>query len=393
MPTNSHLKIPDYKSLIRQLLSTPSISCTAAAIDQGNLQVITLLADWFESLGFHCEIQMLDEKKNKANLIATIGSGNNGLVLAGHTDTVPYDENRWQVEPFGLTEKDNRFYGLGSCDMKSFFAVIIEALKSVDLKQLQQPLIILATADEETSMSGAKAIANHAEKFGLNNARYAVVGEPTNMQPVHMHKGMMMESIQLLGQAGHSSNPALGNNALEATHKVIAELLCWREELQNKYNNPLFEVPVPTMNLGHIHGGDNPNRICGSCELQIDIRPLPGMKITELRAEMQQRLQRVLQDSGIQIKTTALFDGVDAMETDKNSELVKLAEKMTKSESQVVAFSTEAPFYNAIGLQTIIMGPGSIKQAHQPDEYIETKTLQPAVAIIRQLITHCCQSK
>ena len=174
-------------------------------------------------------------------------------------------------------------------------------------------------------------------------------------------------------------------------HKVISELLNWREELQSKYNNLLFEVPVPTMNLGHIHGGDNPNRICGSCELQIDIRPLPGMKITDLRAEMQQRLKQVLQGSGIQFKTEALFDGVDAMETDKNSELVRLAEKMTKSESQVVAFSTEAPFYNALGLQTIVMGPGSIRQAHQPDEYIEMKTLQPAAAIIRQLIAHCCQ--
>ena len=385
-----HQEIPDIKWLINQLLSTPSISCTSADIDQGNLQVINLLADWFENLGFKCEIQTLEHDKNKANLIATLGSGDNGLVLAGHTDTVPYDESRWQVEPFGMTEKDDRFYGLGSCDMKSFFAVILEALKTIDLKNIKQPLIILATADEETSMSGAKAIAKHADKLGVNNARYAVIGEPTNMQPVRMHKGMMMESIQLIGQAGHSSNPALGNNALEAMHKVIGELLSWRDELQSKYHNPLFEVPVPTMNLGHIHGGDNPNRICGSCELQIDIRPLPGMRISDLRAEMQQRLNHVLQETGIRFKTIPLFDGVDAMETDKNAELVKLAEKMTNTESQVVAFGTEAPYYDEIGLQTIVMGPGSIRQAHQPDEYIEMKMLDPAVDIIRRLITHYC---
>ncbi len=399
MSTNKHVKIPELKSLIKQLLSTPSISCTSADIDQGNLHVINLLANWFESLGFHCEIQRLDKDgnidKNKANLIATLGSGNNGLVLAGHTDTVPFDENRWQVDAFNLTEKDNRFYGLGSCDMKSFFAVIIEALKninaeSIDLNHIKQPLIILATADEETSMSGAKAIAKHADRFGLNNARYAVIGEPTNMFPVRMHKGMMMEAIQLTGSAGHSSDPALGNNALEAMHKVITELLSWRGELQSKYKNPLFEVPVPTMNFGHIHGGDNPNRICGSCELQIDIRPLPGMEITDLRTEMQQRLKQVLQGSGIQLKTIPLTDGFDAMETDKNSDLVKLAEKMTQSESQVVAFGTEAPFYNGIGLETIVMGPGSIQQAHQPDEYIETKMLNPAVDVIRRLIEHYC---
>ena len=388
-------KIPALKLLINQLLSTPSISCTSPEIDQGNLQVINLLADWFETMGFDCQIQSIEHLKNKANLIATLGKGNNGLVLAGHTDTVPFDENRWQVDPFKLTEKDNRFYGLGSCDMKSFFAVIIEALKnlnaeSIDLKNIKQPLIILATADEETSMSGAKAIAKHAGRLGVNKARYAVIGEPTNMQPVRMHKGMMMEAIQLTGHAGHSSNPALGNNALEAMNKVITDLLIWRNELQDKYKNPLFEVPVPTMNLGHIHGGDNPNRICGSCELQLDIRPLPGMKVTDLRHEMQQRLKHVLHNTGIQLKTVPLFDGVDAMETDKNSELVKLAEKMTHTEAQAVAFATEAPYYKAMGLETIVMGPGSIQQAHQPDEYIETKMLNPAVDIIRQLIKHYC---
>lgn len=384
------VELPDISSLIKQLLSIPSISCTSDDIDQGNLHVIQLLADWFGSLGFSCEIQIVDQDRDKANLIATLGSGNNGLVLAGHTDTVPYDENRWQVEPFGLTEKENRFYGLGSCDMKSFFAVIIEAIKSLDTEKIQQPLIVLATADEETSMDGAKAIARQASQFGINNARYAVVGEPTNMKPIRMHKGMMMEAIQLTGQAGHSSNPALGNNALEAMHKVISELMLWRDELQSKYHNPMFEVPVPTMNFGHIHGGDNPNRICGSCELQIDIRPLPGMKIEDLRQEMQQRLKNVLHETGIQFKTVALFDGVNATETDKQSDLVKIAEKMTDTESQAVAFGTEAPYYNELGLETIVMGPGSIRQAHQPDEYIEMKALNPAVDIIRRLIVHYC---
>lgn len=386
MPQN----LPDIKHLIDQLLSIPSISCTSPDIDQGNRGVIELLARWFEELGFKCEIQHLEHHENKANLVATLGTGNNGLVLAGHTDTVPCDENRWQFSPFKLTEKDNRYYGLGSCDMKSFFAVIIEAIKLIDTSQIKQPLIILATADEETSMSGAKAIAKHAGRLGINNARYAIIGEPTDMRPVRMHKGMMMEAVQLTGQAGHSSNPALGKNALEAMHKVITELQVWRNELQSKYKNALFEVPVPTMNLGHIHGGDNPNRICGYCELQLDIRPLPGMMVSDLRHEMQQRLQHVLQDSGIQYKHVPLFDGIDAVETDANADLVKLTEEMTQSGSRAVAFATEAPFYKTLGLETIIMGPGSIKQAHQPDEYIEIKVLQPAVDIIQRLIKHYC---
>jgi len=392
MYKNNSVNLPDIKYLISALLSTPSVSCTSEDIDQGNRHVIDLLANWFDGLGFSCEIQGIEgnTQGNKANLIATLGSGNNGLVLAGHTDTVPYDEDRWQVDPFALTERDDRFYGLGSCDMKSFFAVIIEALKDIELDKIKQPLIILATADEETSMSGAKAIAKSASTLGINNARFAVIGEPTDMKPIRMHKGMMMEAIQLTGQAGHSSNPALGNNALEAMHKVISELMSWRDELQSKYHNPMFEVPVPTMNFGHIHGGDNPNRICGSCELQIDIRPLPGMRIDDLRREMQSRLKNVLHETGIQFKTVPLFDGVEAVETDSQSEIVQLAEKMTKTEAGAVAFGTEAPYYNALGLDSIVMGPGSINQAHQPDEYIETRSLNPAVNIIRQLIVHHC---
>ena len=383
--------IPPVKTLIQQLLSTPSVSCTNKAIDQGNLAVITRLADWFESMGFHCVIQHVDEAAGKANLIATAGSGDNGLVLAGHTDTVPFDEGRWQVDPFGLTERDDRLYGLGSCDMKSFFAIILEALKGIDVSVLQQPLIIIATADEETSMAGAKAVAREASKFGIRNARFAIVGEPTDMRPVRMHKGIMMESIQLTGQAGHSSDPALGNSALEAMHGVISELMRWREELQDRYHNPMFEVPVPTMNFGHIHGGDNPNRICGHCELQIDIRPLPGMKLDDLRAEMHKRLQGVLRDTGITMQTTGVFDGIEAVETSSESELVKLAERMTNSEAKAVAFGTEAPFYNSMGMDSIVMGPGSIDQAHQPDEYIEMASIDPAVGMLRQFIAHYCR--
>lgn len=391
MSLKANTTVPGIKDLIDSLLSTPSISCTNGDIDQSNIPVIELLADLLETMGFRCEIQHIDDNPGKANLVATIGSGNNGLVLAGHTDTVPLDEALWSIDPFSATERDDRLYGLGSCDMKSFFAIIIEALKTIDLDKLKQPIIILATADEETSMSGAKAIARHADRLGINNARYAIIGEPTDMRPVRMHKGMLMEAIRLTGQAGHSSNPAHGNNALEAMHTVISELMRWRDELQSKYHNPLFEVPVPTMNFGHIHGGDNPNRICGSCELQIDIRPLPGMDIIELREEMRARLKDVLRKTGIKIETVALTDGFDAMDTHEDSDIVRLAEQMTDSESQIVAFGTEAPHYNGIGLETIVMGPGSIKQAHQPDEYIEMSSLNPAVDIIRRIIkNYCC---
>ena len=378
--------IPDIKTLIQQLIAMPSVSCTNSDIDQSNMDVINHLANLFESLGFNIEIQPVDTKGGKANLIATIGSGDNGLVLAGHTDTVPFNESQWHSSPFTLTEKNNKLYGLGTSDMKSFFAFIVEAIRDIDLKTLKQPLIILATADEETSMAGAKAITQNS----INGARHAVIGEPTNMNPVRMHKGMMMESIQLTGLSGHSSNPAHGVNALEAMHEVMSDLLIWREELQTQYKNPLFSVPVPTMNFGHIHGGDNPNRICGDCELQIDLRPLPGMSVVDLRHELQQRLSKTLTNKNIQLKTVSLFDGVDAMETDANAEIVKVVEKLTGTTTEAVAFGTEAPYYNAMGLDTIILGPGNIAQAHQPNEYLELKNITPYATMIKKLIQQFC---
>jgi len=378
--------IPDIKTLIHQLISIPSVSCTNASIDQSNIKVINHLAGLFETLGFTIEIQPVDTEANKANLIATIGTGDNGLVLAGHTDTVPFNESQWNSDPFSLIEKNNKLYGLGTSDMKSFFAFILEAIRDIDLKALKQPLIILATADEETSMAGAKAIA----KNNINGARHAVIGEPTNMKPIRMHKGMMMESIQLTGLSGHSSNPAHGHNALEAMHEVMSNLMRWREELQNRYKNPLFAVPVPTMNFGHIHGGDNPNRICGDCELQIDLRPLPGMPIIDLRHELHQRLSDTLHGHKIKLKTVPLFDGVDAMETDANAEIVKAVEKLTNTTTEAVAFSTEAPYYNAMGIETVILGPGNIAQAHQPDEYIDLVNITPFTQTLKQLIQQFC---
>jgi acetylornithine deacetylase len=380
------IKAPKLEELMQQLIALPSISCTNPVLDQGNRNVINTLANWLENIGFSTEIQPLNSDGSKANLIATTGQGNYGLVLAGHTDTVPFDENRWDSDPFKLTKADNRFYGLGTADMKSFFALIIEAVRDLDLSSLKQPLIILATADEETSMSGAKAL--NASHF--SGGRFALIGEPTGLKPVRMHKGMMMEAIKLTGLSGHSSNPALGNSALEAMHRVITELLKWRDELQAAYNNPLFEIPVPTMNLGHIHGGDNPNRICGHCELQIDIRPLPGMSLVDLRHELEQRLQKTLAGTMVSYETLALFDGVAAVETPADSKLVKAVEKLTGSPAEAVAFSTEAPFYNELGMDSVVLGPGHINQAHQPNEYLATSQIKPAVKLIQDLVKQFC---
>ena len=380
------LALPPLVTLLDQLVSSPSVSCTSTEIDQSNLAVIHLLAEWLERIGFSAEILPLPNQPNKANLIATMGSGPGGLVLAGHTDTVPFDGQLWSCNPLGLTEKDNRLYGLGTSDMKGFFPIVIEAAKKYLNTPLKQPLIVLATADEESSMAGAKALVG----LGRPLARYAVIGEPTGLRPIRLHKGMMMEAIRIKGESGHSSNPGLGHNALEAMHDVLGEVIQFQQQLKQQYRNSDFDIAFPTLNLGCIHGGDNPNRICGHCELQIDIRPIPGMDLDLVREALAKNVQPLALKHQVKISVDSLFDGIPAHETAASAGLVKQLEIITGHAASSVNFATEAPFLSQMGMETVVLGPGDIDQAHQPDEYLSINRIQPTIDLLEKLIKIYC---
>ena len=382
MPNSEKLIIQQ----LRQLVATPSVSSTDPHWDQGNRAVIDLLAGWLADLGFRTEIQPVSADGSKANLIATLGSGPGGLVLAGHTDTVPFDEGRWQSDPLGLSERDQRLYGLGSTDMKGFFPLAIAAASAFRDTPLKHPLIVLATADEESSMNGARALV----EAGRPKARAAIIGEPTSLVPVRMHKGIMMEAVQITGRAGHSSNPALGNSALEGMHTVMGDLMTYREGLRERYSNDFFDVAWPTLNLGCIHGGDSPNRICGQAELHFDLRMTPAGDNDAVREEIAQRLSRIARERSLDITMRSLVNDISPFEQAADSELVHLAERLTGHRAEAAAFATEAPFLQALGMETIVMGPGSIDRAHQPDEYLELDQIQPCIALLQQCIRHYC---
>lgn len=377
---------PDLMEMLGRLIAAPSVSSVTPAHDQSNAGVIALLAAWAAGLGFRVEVGEVPGHPGKQNLVATLGRGPGGLVLAGHTDTVPYDEGRWRHDPFRLTEDSGRLYGLGTSDMKAFFALALEAARGLLDRPFTQPLVLLATADEESSMCGAIALAQAGRPLG----RYAVIGEPTGLAPVRMHKGIMMEAVRLIGRSGHSSDPALGNSALEGMHAVLGALLEWRSELQGRHRDAAFAVPVPTLNLGHVHGGDNPNRICGDCELHLDLRPLPGMHLDELRAELRARVARVAAERGLAWETRPLFPGIEAVETPAASAIVRAAEELTGHRAGAVAFGTEAPYLKALGMDTVILGPGDIAQAHQPDEYLALERIPRTVELLQALIGRFC---
>jgi len=378
------MSLPSLKDQFAALIAAPSVSCTQPDLDQSNRAVIDLLATWLGDLGFSCEIQQVTP--GKFNLLASFGSGPGGLVLAGHSDTVPYDPQLWKSDPLTLTEDGDRWIGLGVCDMKGFFPLIIEAVLPLLDQPFRQPLLILATCDEESSMSGARALAEAGRPLG----RAAVIGEPTGLKPIRLHKGVMMERIDILGRSGHSSDPSLGHSALEAMHDVMGAMKDLRRQWQREYNNAQFTVPQPTMNFGCIHGGDNPNRICGQCALEFDLRPLPGMDPQVLRAAIRSKLAPLAEQHQVRIDYAPLFPEVPPFEQSADGELVQLAERLTGHAAAAVAFGTEAPYLQRLGCETIVLGPGDIACAHQPGEYLELSRLAPTVRLLRELIQHYC---
>jgi len=377
--------LPSTREMIAELIATPSVSCVHADLDMSNRGVIDKIAEWSESLGFEVEIQAVDERKS--NLIARAGYGSDGLVLSGHTDTVPCDPTLWSSDPFSAHETDDRIYGLGSCDMKSFLALALNASSGFDLANLKRPLTLVATADEETTMSGARLIAENGRKLG----RFCVIGEPTGLSPVRQHKGGLTMSVEYIGQSGHASDPSLGNNALEGMHHFMTLLFAYRERIELQYNDPAFTIPTPTMNLGHIHGGDNANRICGACTLLIDIRFLPSMTFASLQADLEQMAAEVATTRGLEVLTQTFGQG-RAMDTDEASEIAQYLTYLTGKKAASVAFGTEAPYYNAMQTETIVIGPGSINQAHQPDEFLPIAQIDPTIQLLEGLIDRFCVS-
>ncbi len=235
-------------------------------------------------------------------------------------------------------------------------------------------------------MKGARSLLN----TGKPKARAAIIGEPTSLVPIRMHKGISMFSIKVTGSTGHSSDPTLGNNALEGMHRAIAQTLKLRDKLKTRYGNSSFDVPSPTLNLGSIHGGDNPNRICGEVEMLFDLRITPDCDFAEIKKELRDSLQGISDELNLAIHLRELMPPVPPFEQERQSALVKMAEKLTNHSASSVNFATEAPFIKSLGMDTVILGPGSIERAHQPNEYLEMDQIKPYLDILQAFIVGYC---
>ncbi|QCI16889.1 acetylornithine deacetylase [Buchnera aphidicola (Aphis helianthi)] len=377
-------KIPSFIQMYESFIKIPTISSEKKTIDQSNKVLIDLLANYFSELNFLIQIINIPNT-NKFNMLSSLGIGNGGLLFSGHTDTVDFDENAWTKDPFKLTKKDDKLYGLGVVDMKGFFAFLLDVISSINIKKLKKPIYILATANEETDMSGARYFSQSTNI----KPDCIIIGEPTSLKLIKAHKGHISYKIDIIGNTGHSSNPSNGINSIEIAYEVIKNLIDLKKYLQQNYSHQDFSISYPTMNLGSINGGNAINRICSLCSITFEIRPIPKLNLKTLEILLKEKLKKINKKWPNRIFLKNLFFSVPAYEISKKHKIVQKIENFCKIESTTANYCTEAPFLNKIA-PTLILGPGSIDQAHYPDEYLHCSFIEPTKNILKQLIIKFC---
>jgi acetylornithine deacetylase len=342
-----------------------------------NLALIEFVRSYLDGLGVASEL-VFDETGNKANLYAKLGPvGIGGIMLSGHTDVVPVDGQDWHSDPFTLLAMDGRLFGRGTADMKSFIAVVLALLPGLASRPLRIPLHLAFSYDEEVGCRGARrliaAIADRPDR-----PRLCIVGEPTLMQPVTGHKGKRSFRCRVHGFECHSALAHLGVNAIEAAAELVALLKAMARRRRDAGPfDPDYTPPYTTIQTGVIHGGTALNIVPKDCSFDFEFRLLPGEDpeagIGELRAFAENRLlpemQAIRAEAAIEFDELSAFPGLD---TADDAEITRLVAALTGANATAkVSFGTEGGLFQQAGIPTIVCGPGSIEQAHKPDEFID----------------------
>lgn len=356
-----------------------------------NREIISDLAARCEHLGLCARLlPYMDERGvKKFNLIAVSPRATKDdelieLALVGHTDTVPYDP-AW-AEATTLTEREGKLYGRGACDTKGFIAAALTAIEQTDLATLTKPLALIFTADEEIGCLGAKRLADaHALR-----ARYAIVGEPTSLQPMRAGKGYCLAEVHIGGREGHSAYPALGASAIFRAARLINRIEQLAERLKAE-PHAAFDPPHTTINVGLINGGTAKNIIAGECRFTLEWRPVPGQAaehVVELIKSEVEHLRAEDADFEGEINVIRLDE---ASETRADSALVRELESLSSQSAGTVAFGTEAPQLTEMGAEAVVFGPGSIRVAHRTGEFVPVSELEDCVAILKRAIQKFCR--
>jgi acetylornithine deacetylase len=355
-----------------------------------NLQLIAFVRDELARLGVASRLTY-NADKTKANLFATLGEGKPaGIILSGHTDTVPWDGQDWTDEPLGATVKDGRLYGRGSADMKSFIAIALA--HAGDFLESDAPFAVhLAFSyDEEVGCFGVRHLIADMRDAGVAPLA-CIIGEPTSMVPAIAHKGVYRYKCCVRGKEAHSSLTPQSVNAIEMAARVVGKLRDMAERFERdepRYAG--FDVPFSTASVGQFHGGIADNVVPRDAEFRYEFRDLPTadvgamqQTVVEHARSLEPAMQAVAPEAGFRFETICEIPSFLGSDSDP---ITRLAQRLSgEQRTTLVAFGTEAGIFKNSGIPTVVCGPGSINQAHQPDEYVSLEQLARCEAFVRGL--------
>ena len=372
------------KAILADLIAFPTVSADT------NLPLIAYCEDILVAAGARVERQY-DTTGLKANLWATFGpEGDGGTILSGHTDVVPVEGQPWTTEPFRMTEKDGRLYGRGACDMKGFVACVLGSLPR--FASVRSPVHVALTYDEEVSCLGAVELARHLSGTGVRPA-VALIGEPTDMAVIEGHKGCYEYSVRFRGKEGHGSRPELGVNAGVYAARYVAKLADLGAGFRNRTTHVAgFEPPFPTVNVGRFLAGTATNVIPGEATIDWEMRPIEDADARWLLAELDAYVTGILEpemksvDPEAGIERIVVGEFPPFLPSDPNPARDLLLSLTGSNTAGLVSYCTEAGAFAGIGVSSVICGPGSILQAHKPDEFVEISQLENCVALLERLV-------
>ncbi|QIM56552.1 MULTISPECIES: acetylornithine deacetylase [Pseudomonas] len=357
---------------------------------ESNLQLIAFVRDYLASHGVASEL-IYNEARTKANLFASIGPVEvPGIVLSGHTDVVPVDGQPWSVPPFELTERDGRLFGRGTADMKGYIACVLALVPALVAATLRRPVHIALSYDEEVGCLGVRSLLSVLAQRPVK-PMLCIIGEPTELKPVLGHKGKLAMRCDVHGAACHSAYAPHGVNAIEHAAELIGELGRIGQRLRDK-QDARFDPPFSTVQTGVIGGGKALNIVPADCRFDFEVRALPGQApqavADELRAYAEQqvlpRMQAVSAQSAIRFTELSAYPG---LMTDQRSEAAELIAAFCGSRAfGTVAFGTEGGLFDAVGIPTVVCGPGSMDQGHKPDEFVSVAQLAQCDQMLHSIL-------
>ena len=356
-----------------------------------NPEAINFIAQYLEDHGAVIEF-ISGSTSGKPTLLALVGElkeSRSGLLLSGHLDCVPAELSEWETDPWALTEKNGFLYGRGTVDMKGFDALAINRLASTDVNSLDAPLGLILTHDEEVGSWGASSFLENYQGFPLPKS--CVVGEPTERNVVHQHKGSGKFYITVIGKSGHTGDPANGDNAITRATMVLENLDKLRLKMENEYFDNLehFNLPFPVLSVTTVNGGRALNVIPDKVVIGGGVRILPGQNIENI-------VDRIEEEIGSKNDVKINFELISfnpQLETSSTCDIVQTALNISnKTQPYGVSYSTDAGFLSRLGLECVIWGPGSITRAHQPNEYIKIEEMHQGRVDLDSLVDICCRN-